>query len=95
MVSDVRDTICSLKESMPLWDKRIAALRAALNHALLSRQESDFVKDKQISDLLSLVGSLKVSLAYANEKLAVRNKDKYDRTSRSNRYQKDKKGTVL
>ncbi|WP_455634892.1 hypothetical protein [Parabacteroides sp.] len=30
---------------------------------------------------------LTASLAYANERLSVRNKEKYDRTSRSNHYQ--------
>ncbi len=66
MISDLRDTVRSLKEAMALCEK-------------------------QNADLLIQVGDLKVSLAYANEKLAIRNKDKFDTTSLSNRNRKNKR----
>ncbi|WP_455622908.1 hypothetical protein [Parabacteroides sp.] len=81
--------IASLRES----NGRLMALVSDLRDTVRSLNEAMVLRDERISDLLSQVGVLTASLAYVNEKFSVRNKEKYDRTSRSNRYQKRENGT--
>ena len=82
---DYMEMIASLRES----NGRFSDLRDTVR----SLNEAMALRDKQISDLFSQVARLTASLDYANDKLAVRNKERYDRISQSNRYQKGKKVT--
>lgn len=64
-----------------------------LRDTVRSLNETMVLRDKRIADLFSQVGRLTVSLDYANEKLAVCNKEKYGWIPQSNRYQKGQKVT--
>lgn len=83
---DYIDLISSQRESIDQLKGMVSELRDTIR----SLNESLAFRDKQNSDLLARVESLNASLAYANEKLAIRNKERFDRSSRSNRDRKEK-----